>query len=205
MSLEKELKFPCADFDLLKKYLLGANAVFEDSYFESNQVFDTPARELKHKDILLRLREANKNVFCLKRPPQEKQSAELKVWEELETEIQAPGQLRSILFALGFVTAFCYEKLREKWSLGACKVCLDLVPFGKYVEIEGEMEEITYCAGMLRLDMQKSSTKTYQQLNREYRAKHGLTDNDSFVFPEPLRSKLIEKGTHFCYSCSEDK
>ncbi|MFW6414967.1 MAG: class IV adenylate cyclase [Thermodesulfobacteriota bacterium] len=197
MALEKELKFPCKDFSRVRQRLSREKAVFLDSYFECNQVFDTPDRGLKQKDILLRLREGNNNVLCLKRSPGEDYPPDIKVWEEFETDLQSPEQMRSILYALGYVIAFCYDKIREKWSLRGCKVCLDLVPFDQFVEIEGEIEEIELCAALLGLDMQTASTKTYQQLNREYRLKNGLPESDSFVFQEPERSKLIEKGSIF--------
>ncbi len=197
MALEKELKFPCRDASLIRQGLTRENALFLDSYFEANQVFDTPDRKLKQEDILLRLREANKNVLCLKRPPGGNHCSEVKVWEEFETDLQSPEQMRNILYGLGYVTAFCYDKFREKWSLGGCKVCLDLVPFDKFVEVEGELEDIEKCARLLGLDMETASTKTYQQLNREYRLNNGLSESDSFVFQEPERSKLIEKGGFF--------
>ena len=198
MALEKELKFASQDLLDIRNRLQNAQAVFENKYFECNQVFDTPNGDLKQADILLRLREADKNVLCLKRPPEEKQPSQVKVWEELETEVYSPEQMRSIYYALGYVTAFCYEKFREKWYLSGCKVCLDLLPFGEFVEIEGEIENISQCAKILELDMDKSSTKTYQQLNREYRYAKGLENDESFIFQEPLRSKLIEKETFLC-------
>lgn len=194
MSLEKELKFPCQDLSAVQESLKKQGATLLDNYFEANQVFDTSDKRLKQSDILLRLREAEKNVLCLKRPLGEKYSREVKVWEEFETELRDPEQMRDILYALGYLTSFCYEKLREKWSLKACKICLDLLPFGRFLEIEGEMEEISECAHLLNMDMNKSSTKTYQQLNREHLQKQGLPEEDYFVFQEPQRSRLIERG-----------
>jgi len=93
------------------------------------------------------------------------------------------GVVQAVLQTLGCEVAFAYEKWREEWKFGGCHICLDQLPFGDFVEIEGPPESIFAAARVLGLDSRHSSTENYHQLNREYRAAEGLPEDDNFVFP----------------------
>ncbi|MFW6179010.1 MAG: class IV adenylate cyclase [Desulfohalobiaceae bacterium] len=199
MGLEIELKFQVSDFEGLRIKLLKAGASFVDRYFEQNLVLDTGSRELRQKDMLLRLRKARRSVLCLKRKPDPGTAGEqegFKVYSEVETQVQDPEQMQAILQGLGFSPAFRYEKVREKWQLQACLVCLDLLPFGRYVELEGQ--DIMACVRLLGLDPESGSSKTYHQLHQEHRQAQGWTAEESFVFTEAQKAQLIEQNPDLC-------
>ena len=48
----------------------------------------------------------------------------------------------NILCALGFHQSQIYEKYRETFTIGDTKLCLDRMPFGDFLEIEGGKDEI---------------------------------------------------------------
>jgi adenylate cyclase class 2 len=200
MGLEVERKYSVDDLDAVRQSLRDRGASWKDRCFEHNVVFDTADRSLKSRGMLLRLRQTGRRgVLCLKRPPaQEAASQEAKVFEEVESDVEHPEQLQELFRGLGYCDAFRYEKLREQWVLDECLICLDLLPFGRYVEIEGSPEAISRCALQLGLEAERWTTKTYHQLNQERLAEKGLTPDESFVFQEPERSRLIERNDFFC-------
>jgi len=178
------VKFLGVDIGALLPRLEAAGATCCGACFERNEVFDTPERGLRGQDVLLRLRSAGKSVLTLKRRPEVPTPAGVKVFDEFETEVADPEAMRSILIGLGYLEAFRYEKIRATWRLAHATVCLDRLPFGDFVEIEGAPEAIADCAARLGLDISGASTKTYHQLNREHRAASGLPAEESFIFPE---------------------
>lgn len=191
MALEIEIKFTNADLKALRDKLLEAGASRLGGHFESNRVFDTPDRSLFAKNILLRLRQmASKpgdksadGLMTLKRPPAAADEKErYKVWQETETRVTDAAALAEAFHALGCGVTLVYEKLREEWRLEACTVCLDRLPFGDVVELEGSPAAIEACAGRLGLDMAQGTDKTYHALNKEYRRANNLPDDDSFAF-----------------------
>jgi adenylate cyclase class 2 len=190
MALEIELKFLNPDFAALRRRLMALGAEPLDRVFERNLVFDDAARSLKSASTLLRLRTERKSLLTLKRPPEREQDG-VKVFEEIETEVADPLAMQRMLEALGYREAFAYEKLRETWRFGEQLVCLDILPFGRFVEIEGEREALFEAARALGLPPESSSTKTYHQLNLERQTREGANPSETFVF-EPAERARIE-------------
>lgn len=194
MALECELKFLDVDLEGLGSRLAGAGAVRAGRYFESNLVFDYPDRSLKAAGILLRLRDKQgKGVLTVKRPPEQEEMSALKIFEEIESEVEEFDTVRKALEAVGFRVAFAYEKVREKWSFDGCEVCLDRLPFGDFVEIEGPRELVMRCAGDLGLDGQPTSKETYHALNIERRRNAGLEPDENFVFSPDVRELILKE------------
>ena len=194
MTLEQELKFACSDFGRLRQILADRQARFVHKVFEQNRVYDTRDRQLNRAGALLRLRQAKETVLCLKTPPRELEAypdREVKTWEETQTAVQDQACMQAILEGLGYQEVFCYQKVREKWQLGSCAVCLDRLPFGRFVEIEGEPEQIREQARALGLQALDWSTKSYYQLHREWRRANGLPDEESFVFAPEERDRIL--------------
>lgn len=194
MPLEIEVKFLNADHAALRQRLADMKAHFLGRWFEANTVFDDERRSLKAAGTLLRLREKSGHfVLALKRAAEKTASANMKVYDETETDVTDAANMRAILAGLGFNPALRYEKIREKWTLHGCEVCLDTLPFGDFVEIEGAEEDISACAGALALPMDKASTATYHDLNRQDRAARGEQPDESFVFDDAVKAHLLSR------------
>lgn len=195
MALEIEIKFLHADHDALRRRLAELAARRLSRYFESNMVFDDAARSLKAQGTLLRLREKpGRHVLTLKRSAADAAaggSALAKVYHEHETEVQDAQATRDILAGLGYAPVLRYEKVREKWAFLGCEVCLDLLPFGQFAEIEGDEEAISSCALALGLPLANASAATYHELNRLHREGAGLPQDESFVFAEDEKRRLL--------------
>ncbi len=192
MALEIEVKYLDADHAGLRQRLESLAATCAGRWLESNTVFDDARRSLKASGTLLRLREEPRRfVLTLKRAASGTVSTHAKVYEESETDISDPASLNAILAGLGLTPALRYEKFRETWSLLGCEVCLDTLPFGHFVEIEGSEMDIAACAKALGLPQDKASTATYHDLNRQSRAALGLAPIESFVFDAAVKARLL--------------
>ncbi len=186
-----ELKFVDADHASIRGRLVEASARRISGYFERNTVLDDPGRTLFKRSALLRLRQAGKTTMTVKRIPSLiPDSGKAKVYEEYQTEIADFDEMLSGLRILGYSPVFRYEKYREKWFFLNCTICLDTLPFGDFVEIEGSEDSILNCAVQLGLAMEHASKKTYHELNRDYRALSCLEPDENFVFTREQRSRL---------------
>ncbi len=189
MPFEIEVKYIEADHAALRQRLdeLGARRLFRG--FESNVVYDDASRRLRSAGILLRLRETR--GLCILTLKRDTGDSAAKICEETETEVRDAAAMRGILTGLGYSPSLRYEKVRESWTLAGCEVCLDTLPFGNFMEIEGPGTAIAACAATLKLPQDKASTATYHDLNRQYRVRAGLPPDDSFVFAEADRAALL--------------
>lgn len=192
MVLESELKFLDVDLEETSRRLAEAGGESLGRYFETNTVFDYPDRSLKKKGVLLRLRQRQgQAVLTVKRPPAQLAPTELKVFEEIETAVDDHDALRDALLAVGFSEAFGYEKVREKWRFMDCEVCLDRLPFGDFIEIEGDEIPVNRCADALGLDSFETTKQTYHGLNIEFRHAEGLPPDENFRFDQAEREALL--------------
>lgn len=192
MALEIELKFLDQDLQAVRDRLAELGARPGPRLFEANTVYDDAQGTLRGRRILLRLRRAGgAAVLTVKLPPEGATPGDVKVFEELETRVENPEAMDLILSCLGYAPAFQYEKVREEWELCGCHVCLDRLPFGNFVEIEGGREELLACADQLGLDRTRASTRNYHSLHQEHRRARGLPPEDSFVFGPEERERLV--------------
>ncbi|OEU69282.1 MAG: adenylate cyclase [Desulfovibrio sp. S3730MH75] len=182
MAFEIELKYLNADLDKLKMILESLGGKFLSRHYERNIVLDDPGRTLFKRSALLRVRQAGKTIMTVKRIPANPVPSKAKVYVEHETEVSDFDATVSALEVLGYKPVFKYEKFREEWNFENCTICLDQLPFGSFIEIEGAEKDIISCAIKLDLKDSDSSKKTYHELNRDYRVKAGLDPDENFVF-----------------------
>lgn len=195
MPLETELKVRDVDLDAVRRSLHQAGGERQGRVFEANEVFDDAAGTLRAGGILLRLRRESGvagGLLTLKLPIAGKGGpAGLKVREERETRVQDPDVLAAVLEGLGYRVLLRYEKVRETWLLAGCHVCLDHLPFGDFVELEGDPDAIAAALDRLGLAGLPASDRNYHALFREHLASRGLPPRDSFVFEEAERASLL--------------
>lgn len=69
-----------------------------------------------------------------------------------------------ILQALGFHRAQTYEKWRETFSFGGTVCCIDMLPFGAFLEIEGDRDAIRDVARGIGLPWESRILSNYLAL-----------------------------------------
>ncbi|EHJ46678.1 adenylyl cyclase CyaB [Solidesulfovibrio carbinoliphilus subsp. oakridgensis] len=191
MAEEIETKFAVEAFEPVREALVRAGAERLSRRFEENVVLDTPDGDLRHRDVLLRLRRDASARVTLKLPAPAPEGQGLKVRQEIETEVADPDALQAVFFHLGYRPFLRYEKVRETWRLGRTLVCLDQLPFGLYLEIEGPADAIPGVAARLGLAMDAALADTYHALYRRHLAACHLPPADSFVFDADTRLALL--------------
>ncbi len=143
MNKEIEAKYRLTDFASLRERLSAAGARRVGSVLEVNRIYDSHDGKLRESGRGLRLRinrsAADKGeetaVLTYKGP---RESGQLKIREEVETEVTDPAACMTLLQRLGFHEIVLYEKRRETWHLRDCEICLDELPeLGCFAEIEG--------------------------------------------------------------------
>jgi len=181
-QLEVEVKFLTADLAGFRQRLLAAGAVLQgERVFERNVVFDTPDKHLLHSGKLLRLRQDKAVRVTFKGEVAEASQSEAKVREELEINVSDFGTTAVIFQRLGFNPVLVYEKYRETFSLDNVEVVLDEMPYGNFVEIEGEEAGIKTAVARLNLPWEKRITTNYLKLMVDLKAYHRL-DFDDLTF-----------------------
>lgn len=181
-NLEVEVKFLVPDLSAVRERLLAVGAYIDKPrVHEHNIRYDNAWGGLLRKGILVRLRQDEIARLTYKGIPQEEVQSEAKVREELEIEVSDFATTAEILERIGFEQQQVYEKYRETFQVGKVEVVLDEMPFGNFVELEGEEKEIRKTADLLQLDWDKRILDNYLALMSRLKAHHELPfDNLTF-------------------------
>lgn len=162
-SLEKvELRLRQLDAHLVQPRIL-----------EINRRFDFPDRRLTRAGQALRLRQDTQPRLTYKGQGISHQGVLNRT--ELEITISDAGIARQILEALGYLQCAVYEKFRRVYELEACKIMLDELPYGNFVEIEGpNIDFIHNMTARLGLDIGRAVELSYLGIHEHYCARNGL-------------------------------
>jgi adenylate cyclase class 2 len=161
--LEIEIKFYLTAVDPVREALLQLGATAQPRVFETNVRYEDATESFVGKKMLLRLRTDRKTTLTLKRPPLEA-DIRFKVHRELEVEVGDFDAMDRILRGLGFHRAQCYEKWRQTLSLDDTLFCIDTLPFGDFLEIEGTKTAIPEMARRLGLPWERRILYNYLEI-----------------------------------------
>ncbi len=162
-NLEIEVKFFLHDLKSIRQRIIDLNAQSHGRFFETNLRFEDPGNSLIKNNALLRLRKDKKTTLTFKfNPPED--STEFKVFNELEVEVGEFTTMNQILEALGYHVAQKYEKWRETFTLGDTHFCLDTMPFGDILEIEGQKKDIRHFSDQLSLNWDERILLNYLEI-----------------------------------------
>ena len=162
-SLEIEIKFYIPDIDSIRARIRSLGAELKGSSFETNTRFDDEALRLTQGKKLLRLRQDSRCRLTVKAPPDDADT-EFKIFRELEVDISDSQTMIAILEQLGFYPRQVYEKQRETYLYNQTELCLDTLPYGNFLEIEGGKDDIRKAAEAIGLNWEKRITANYLSL-----------------------------------------
>lgn len=161
---EIEAKFYVHDLDRIRNSLrvLGARLV-QERVLERNTRFDLPGGALRAKGRVLRLRQDTQARMTYKGGSIKDQGVLSR--EEIEFVVEDFEKARRLLEALGYQEMVYYEKYRTTYEWDRTLIMLDELPYGNFVEIEGEnVESIRALARQLNLDLDASIATSYHSL-----------------------------------------
>ncbi|MBA2338765.1 MAG: class IV adenylate cyclase [Pyrinomonadaceae bacterium] len=177
IEIEKKYRLNGEEKECVRARLREIGAELRGADFEENTLY---AGGNLDQTCVLRLRRTERQATLTfkKRFPSD---AEIKHQREDETGVEDADALHEILLALGYRPALIYEKRRETWRVGKAEVVVDELPFGAFVEIEGDEESILQAEKELNLTSAEAEHATYPQLTEHYGARRGTVMEARFA------------------------
>jgi len=179
---ETEAKFYVRDLNRIKSRLHELNAhLIQERVLERNIRFDLPGARLRAEGRVLRLRRDTSTKFTYKSASTNQQGVLSR--EEIEFEVEDFDKAKRFLEALGYQKLVYYEKYRTTYALqpseGFVQIMLDELPYGPFVEIEGEtVHAIRAIADQLGLNWNTAIATSYNTLFDRARRTLNLTFQD---------------------------
>jgi adenylate cyclase class 2 len=172
---ETEAKFHIRNLEKIESRLLELKArLIQPRIHEINLRFDSAGDALRSSLRVLRLRQDEKARLTFKGPSVE-QAGGILSRREIEFVVEDFDKAREFLEALGYRVVVFYEKFRATYELGTSHIMLDELPYGHFLEIEGEnAEEIRKVADLLGLDWGAMVRAGYHALFDRVSGKFGL-------------------------------
>ena len=172
---ETEAKFHVQNLRKIELRLLELKAqLIQPRVHEVNLRFDRPDGELRNSFRVLRLRQDDIARFTFKGPSVEKEGGILSR-QEIEFEVGDFDSAKHFLEAVGFQVVVFYEKFRTTYELNNTHIMLDELPYGSFIEIEGEnVETIRSVADAIGLNWEAMVKAGYHALFERVAGKYGL-------------------------------
>ncbi|MBN8657016.1 MAG: class IV adenylate cyclase [Anaerolineae bacterium] len=173
---ETEVKFFVKDLKRVEMRLRELKAhLIQARVHEVNLRFDTPNGDLRQELKVLRLRNDTEAKFTFKGPNDERNDGVLSR-KEIEFSVSSFDAAKDFLEALGFTVVAFYEKYRATYEVEDVHVMLDELPYGNFVEIEGEdVNTLRTVAELLGLRWGSSVNAGYLVLFDRIAMKYKLT------------------------------
>ena len=161
--LEIEVKFYITQINAIRDKIVDIGSVTCERLFETNVIFEDKGKNLVKNRSLLRLRQDAKTLLTFKTKPDVKDD-NFKIVRELEVEVSNFKTMARIFEFLGFHKEKIYEKWRETFVIKGSVLCIDTLPYGDFLEIEGEKESIKELAEIVGLNWDERITTNYLEL-----------------------------------------
>jgi adenylate cyclase class 2 len=142
---------------------IGATRVAEE--FEENTLYSGESIDTEHSVLRLRRVGEKGSLTYKERFPTQ---SDIKHQQEDETSVGDPEAMASILDAIGFTPILIYEKRRETWAVDSAEIMIDELPFGLFMEIEGDESAIREVEQKLAIRGLKSERLSYPRLTERH-------------------------------------
>ena len=177
-NLEIEVKFYLKDISDMRQKITHIGGVHEKSDNERNFRFEDSDRGLLKNEALLRLRiTQDQNVLTYKEKVRDPET-DCKTYNEFEVTVSDFDRMAAILERIGYKPVQCYEKRRETYRIDNVVMCLDTMPFGNFIEIEGDPSAIKKTAEKLGFEWKNRILTNYLALFERLKLEFELDFND---------------------------
>ncbi len=162
---ETEAKFYVRDLKKIELRLLELKAqLIQPRVHEVNLRFDNPDGSLRRDFKVLRLRKDTEAKFTFKGPSEEREGGVMSR-KEIEFTVGDFESAKQFLESLGYIPVVFYEKYRATYELKDIHIMLDELPYGTFVEIEGEnIQTLREVADLLGLNWNEMVKAGYHAL-----------------------------------------
>ena len=196
-NLEIEIKFHLENPGAIREAIISLGATSPGRLFETNHILDDPGRTLFKRNSLLRLRQDERTLLTFKSPAPDTDRA-FKIRRELEVQVDDFATTQQILEKIGFKTVRIYEKYRETFEFHDTHLCLDTLPYGDFLEIEGRRKDIVDLSAKLGLKWSRRSLLNYHELFELVKADLRLTFADiTFANFEGIPVDMLKLSDRF--------
>lgn len=160
---ETEVKLYVPNLQLIEQRLqtLGAH-LSAPRVYERNVRYDNAEESLEATDSVLRLRQDTRVRLTYKGKGLVENGILSR--SEFEVEVSDFDTMDTILNKLGYHSAMIYEKYRTTYELDGAEIVLDEMPYGNFVEIEGEPADIERLIEQLELQAAPRIPASYTAL-----------------------------------------
>jgi len=179
---EIEAKFFVLDLDGIRVRLQTLEAHLSQlRVLEMNIRFDLPDSSLHSEGRVLRLRRDTEAKLTYKSGSIVQQGVLSR--KEIEFSVEDFEKARIFLEELGYQKLFYYEKYRTTYEFNNCHIMLDKLPYGNFVEIEGEsIEDIQKVANNLNIKWDTAIGTSYHELFSQLCTRHPELDSKELSF-----------------------
>jgi len=170
IEIEKKYRLTLEQRERVLRRLREVGAERQGEEFEENTLY--AGRQLHLRQCVLRLRRVG-DAAILTYKERYPSASPIKHQREDETRVDDGVAMAAILDALGYRPALVYEKRRETWHVARTEVAVDELPFGLFLEIEGDESSIEEAEELLDLSDVEAEIATYPQLAHAYGQRRG--------------------------------
>ena len=178
IEIEKKYRLTREQHERLLRRLRERGAIDEGEEFEENTLYGGGQLDVSRQ--VLRLRRVGARAIITYKERYASESA-IKHQQEEETIVEDAQAMSAILEALGYKPALVYEKRRRTYRLLEVELVLDELPFGLFMEIEGEEQAIVEVEQTLDLTEVEAEMASYPELTRRYGETRGEMIEARFV------------------------
>ena len=162
-GLETEVKFYLQHPEALPSRIISTGGrLLTPRTHEFNLRFDTAGGRLQGSGRILRLRQDQETHLTYKDNAEVVDGALRR--REIELGVDDFERAEELLRALDYQLVFTYEKFRTVYDHGLTQVMLDELPYGHFVEIEGDREALQPLGDQLGLSWPCAIPRSYHAL-----------------------------------------
>lgn len=176
--VEIEVKVHVTNFDAVQQLLEKNGAKLSaPRVYERNIRYDAADGSLTTAHRVLRLRQDTRVRLTYKEPSTQRlDNAQART--ELEVTISDFEVMNAILGKLGYAPSWLYEKYRTTYGWRDVEIVLDEMPYGNFVEVEGNPATIDDALRMLNLVKTSRIKTSYNDLFLQLKTQFGWPFND---------------------------
>jgi adenylate cyclase class 2 len=188
---ETEVKLIVPDLDSVRAQLESAGATLDSPrVYERNVRYENAAGTLSAQGIVVRLRQDSRVRLTYKDGGAITEGVVSRT--EIEVEVSDFAAMELLLGKLGYHPHLTYEKYRTTYSLDGAEIVLDELPYGTFVEIEGDKATIESVIKRIGLASAARYAGSYVTLFEQIKARLGLSFTDlTFANFEGVNTKSI--------------